>query len=143
VSITQNNRILVVDDSQSIHDDFRKILARRSARRSSLSAAEAVLFGDVEKTSVDRFFELDSAFQGQEALEMVRQARLRSAVCGRVRGCAHAARLGWGRNDHTSVGSRARPADRHLHRVFGLLVARHREPRDRAAQHGRAEEAVR
>ena len=74
MSIAENNRILVVDDNASIHDDFRKILAPPSARAESLDAAEAALFGHAAATTTHRLFEIDSAFQGQEALEKVRRA---------------------------------------------------------------------
>ena len=74
MTIEENNRILVVDDNASIHDDFRKILAPPSARSQTLSAAEAALFGDAPKTTTHKLFEIDSAYQGEEALEMVRGA---------------------------------------------------------------------
>jgi PAS domain S-box-containing protein len=74
VAIEENNRILVVDDNASIHDDFRKILAPPSARSASLSAAESALFGDAPSTTAHKLFEIDSAYQGEEALEMVRRA---------------------------------------------------------------------
>jgi two-component system, cell cycle sensor histidine kinase and response regulator CckA len=70
----ENNRILVVDDNASIHDDFRKILAPPSVRSESLQAAEAALFGDTPKPTMHKAFEIDSAFQGEEALEKVRSA---------------------------------------------------------------------
>ena len=41
----QNQRILVIDDNKSIHEDFRKILTRPKSSAQDLSAAEAVLFG--------------------------------------------------------------------------------------------------
>jgi PAS domain S-box-containing protein len=74
MSIAENNRILVVDDNPAIHDDFRKILAPPTARAESLSATEALLFGEPEKSSVRKLFEIDSAFQGEEALQKVRAA---------------------------------------------------------------------
>jgi two-component system NtrC family sensor kinase len=75
----RNNRILVIDDNQAIHDDFKKIL-RVNAPDHELSVEEAELFGDeptnafaAEYASAIEF-EIDSALQGQEGLEMVRQA---------------------------------------------------------------------
>lgn len=65
-------RVLVVDDSRAIHDDFRKILAGRKAA-ARVSENEAELFGAPEISAITRFG-LDSAFQGQEALEMVKKA---------------------------------------------------------------------
>jgi diguanylate cyclase (GGDEF)-like protein/PAS domain S-box-containing protein len=65
-----NRRILFVDDLVGIHEDFRKILAKDSAD-SDLEADEAVLFGaQSARASVE--FEMDSAFQGEEALGKVR-----------------------------------------------------------------------
>ena len=41
--LTPNNRLLIVDDNEAIHEDFRKILAVAPAEP-ALLAAEAVLF---------------------------------------------------------------------------------------------------
>jgi diguanylate cyclase (GGDEF)-like protein/PAS domain S-box-containing protein len=66
----ENRRILFVDDMASIHEDFRKILAKESVE-SEFEAAEAALIGATSKAaSVE--FDMDSAFQGQEALDKVR-----------------------------------------------------------------------
>jgi CheY-like chemotaxis protein len=64
-----NQRILVVDDTPSIHQDFQKILGASPANQEALASAEAALFGDVAVQQ--QCFELDSAFQGQEALTRV------------------------------------------------------------------------
>jgi signal transduction histidine kinase/PleD family two-component response regulator len=72
--IQKNLRVLIVDDSRAIHDDFKKILAGKS-RSQALSAAEAELFGEpTDAPPTTTSFELDSAFQGEEALEKVRRA---------------------------------------------------------------------
>jgi len=63
-----NRRILLVDDMASIHEDFRKILCR-PAVTTDLDADESLLFGKPIVTASLRF-EMDSAFQGAEALEM-------------------------------------------------------------------------
>ena len=69
-----NRRILLVDDMPSIHEDFRKILAL-PAPTTDLDSDERLLFGEsADTTSV--CFEMDSAFQGEEALEKVRASRL-------------------------------------------------------------------
>ncbi len=69
----QNRRILLVDDMPAIHEDFRKILVPQALRRTELDAAEAALFGDEPKAGAGGAgaFELDSAYQGQEALSKV------------------------------------------------------------------------
>src|ERR1700676_3796567 len=64
-----NRRILLVDDLPSIHEDFRKILCPPAAT-TDLDADEAVLFGAPTSSTSIRF-EMDSAFQGAEALEKV------------------------------------------------------------------------
>jgi two-component system, NtrC family, sensor kinase len=67
-----NRRILVVDDNEAIHQDFRKILNPRSAAETALAAAEAALFG--EAVDAIEAFSIDSAYQGQEALTLVKRA---------------------------------------------------------------------
>jgi signal transduction histidine kinase len=73
----QNRRVLLVDDMPAIHDDFHKILAPARGA-STLHAAKAALFGD-EIDDAFVAFELDSAFQGEEALAKV-QASLRNGL---------------------------------------------------------------
>ncbi len=67
----QNRRILLVDDMPAIHEDFRKILVPQAPEHEELSAVEAALFGDEDPASALVAFELDSAYQGQEALAKV------------------------------------------------------------------------
>jgi two-component system, cell cycle sensor histidine kinase and response regulator CckA len=69
-----NRRILLVDDNTSIHADFRKILCPDNSRTASINELEAALFDEQPVATTDVSFELDSAYQGQEALEMVKQA---------------------------------------------------------------------
>jgi CheY-like chemotaxis protein len=69
-----NNRILVIDDNPSIHADFRKILCPKNARKSSLNQMRAALFDTVTPINTPTVFELDSAYQGQEGLGMVRKS---------------------------------------------------------------------
>jgi two-component system cell cycle sensor histidine kinase/response regulator CckA len=70
--LKQNHRILIVDDNTSIHTDFREILCPDNSDEAAADAMEAILF-DEKKPEV-MSFELDSAYQGQEALEAVQQA---------------------------------------------------------------------
>jgi PAS domain S-box-containing protein len=70
-----NQRILIVDDNPSIHEDFRKILGPADAKiAQELDATEASLFGDKADVARAQNFRIDSAFQGQEGLEKVRAA---------------------------------------------------------------------
>jgi len=71
----QNRRILLVDDMPAIHEDFRKILAPQSSTKSALDAAKAALFGD-EPVATTATFDLDSAYQGAEALAKVEASLL-------------------------------------------------------------------
>ena len=75
MSISENRRVLLVDDLASIHEDFRKILCPPAAL-TDLDEATAMLFGQAAKPAASLRFELDSAYQGLEALEKVRAARL-------------------------------------------------------------------
>jgi two-component system, NtrC family, sensor kinase len=68
-----NRRILVVDDNQAIHEDFRKILCGAGADSSSLDETEAELFGDTQ-VQTRTLFELEFASQGEEALKKVRES---------------------------------------------------------------------
>lgn len=73
MSTQQNRRILLIDDTPSIHLDFRKILLQDRTAEGELEAVETALFGQVVKASTVPF-EVDSAYQGQEGLAMVRQS---------------------------------------------------------------------
>ncbi len=73
-----NRRILVIDDNSAIHEDFRKILIQPKARQDSFDDDEAALFG----TAIPQFqlpeFEIDSAFQGQEGLDLIEKSLLQN-----------------------------------------------------------------
>ncbi|MGZ3461768.1 MAG: hybrid sensor histidine kinase/response regulator, partial [Archangium sp.] len=70
---TANRRILVVDDNQAIHQDFRKILCAPPAS-TALDDMEAALFGGAAAAPVDTGFEVDSAFQGEEGVARAKAA---------------------------------------------------------------------
>jgi len=72
---TRSFRILVVDDNAAIHEDFRKILVKAKHRSGDLQSMEAFLFGAANRSTISADdFEMDCAFQGKDALELVRQA---------------------------------------------------------------------
>ena len=68
-----NRRILLIDDTPSIHEDFRKILSAGAGADmgSEMAAAEEALFGEATEPTSTPSFDLDSAYQGREGLEMV------------------------------------------------------------------------
>ena len=73
---TPSHRILVIDDNPSIHEDFRKILLKKPMPGDELQAMESVLFGRPKPRPIAAAsFEIDSAFQGREGLEMAQQAQ--------------------------------------------------------------------
>jgi PAS domain S-box-containing protein len=66
-----NPRVLIIDDTRSIHDDFRKILT--AAPRPAFEELESALF-DSPAPKPRAQFTLDSAYQGPEGLELVQRA---------------------------------------------------------------------
>jgi CheY-like chemotaxis protein len=66
-------RILVVDDNEATHQDFRKILAHRVC---VLDDMEALLFGEPRSVEKPITFEIDSAFQGKDGFEMVQRSTM-------------------------------------------------------------------
>ncbi|WP_434561493.1 EAL domain-containing protein [Pseudomonas sp. Z4-20] len=73
MSVPANRRILVVDDTPAIHQDFRKILSPGAGNDDSLDDTESLLFGTPQVSRLQ--FEIDSAYQGEEALELVKRAQ--------------------------------------------------------------------
>ncbi len=73
----QSRRILVIDDNPLIHEDYRKILLNASSQSADSRQAEADFFRDekaAENMQLSVDVQVDSAYQGQEALEKVRLA---------------------------------------------------------------------
>src|SRR5450755_1919937 len=75
-SNASDHRILLIDDNAAIHGDFRKVLGADAdaSAQAELAVLEADLFGDARSVATRPNFEIDSAYQGQEAVEMVRSA---------------------------------------------------------------------
>ena len=73
MTAAEHRRILIVDDNPAIHEDFRKILAPPKSN-DELDALESSLFGDSRPKPPAETYVLESAHQGQEALEMVRRS---------------------------------------------------------------------
>src|SRR6202167_3293515 len=72
-----SRRILVIDDNPAIHEDFRKILTGDDKTNSAISEAERAIFGEVDVAPDRPSFEMDSAMQGQEGVERLRNALAR------------------------------------------------------------------
>ncbi len=75
------HRILIADDNESIHEDFRKILSQKSDDSKEIKSFEEHFFGiesSGEKSTYDLLtnFKLDHAYQGDEAFQMVRKAAM-------------------------------------------------------------------
>ncbi|HEX8704123.1 MAG TPA: response regulator [Myxococcaceae bacterium] len=71
-------RILIIDDSEAIHQDFRRLLYPEPRDdRKALDLMEEELFGTApaEKRLPTLDVEMDSAMQGQEGFEKVRRAQ--------------------------------------------------------------------
>ncbi|MEJ0091175.1 MAG: response regulator [Limisphaerales bacterium] len=71
--MNSHQRILVIDDNQAIHEDFRKILCTDGSHQ-TIDALESELFGGAPEASKPGSYEIDSAHQGKQGLELVEQA---------------------------------------------------------------------
>jgi two-component system, cell cycle sensor histidine kinase and response regulator CckA len=72
---SQQPRVLVVDDNAAIHQDFRKILGpAKIAAQAQLGDLEVALFEKSGPVIGRSEFRVDSAYQGQEALQLVQAA---------------------------------------------------------------------
>src|SRR5438128_4317750 len=72
--LSPNRRILIVDDNPAIHEDFRKILCPMRPGKAEVQDLRAALFNAARVMKTTTEFEVVSAFQGQEALDLVSQA---------------------------------------------------------------------
>src|SRR6185369_11372516 len=72
ISEAGNRRVLVIDDNESIHEDFRSVLCAKPNVHASLNSIEEHLFGETSSESETPRFEVDSALQGEEGLEKIR-----------------------------------------------------------------------
>ena len=70
----KNHRILVIDDNEAIHGDFRKILTPPKTATNDLAVAEAALFGETTTDFKLPEFQIDSAFQGQEGFALIEKS---------------------------------------------------------------------
>jgi CheY-like chemotaxis protein len=68
-------RILVVDDNPAVHEHFRLVLSPPSQAAAELEALEGDLFGAPRASTENQRFVIDSALEGQKAVEMVVMAK--------------------------------------------------------------------
>ncbi len=69
-----NLRLLVIDDSPSIHADFRKILQPEDRRDAVFDDLRARVFAETTRRPATPTYEVDYALQGQDALALVERA---------------------------------------------------------------------
>ena len=76
-------RVLIIDDTPEIHQDFVKILTRKQAEKDEMSKLESGLFDIVDSKNESNQplinFHITSAMQGQEGLEKIKQG----IACGK------------------------------------------------------------
>lgn len=70
-------RVLIVDDTKAIHDDFHRTLQADPRAGMEIDELTSAVFGEVEEVDHSLKLELHHAFQGQEAIDMVGDARAR------------------------------------------------------------------
>jgi diguanylate cyclase len=70
-----NRRVLIIDDNEAIHRDFRKVLggAAELAAERELDDLESELLGTTERSAMPTF-EVDTAFQGEEGVRLAEAA---------------------------------------------------------------------
>ena len=78
-NMERNARVLIVDDNKSIHEDFRKVLClRNNDLDNEVNDLENELFGKNAapdtRTHINIEYQVDSAYQGEEALAMIQKA---------------------------------------------------------------------
>lgn len=71
---TRNRRVLVIDDNEAIHEDFRTILCAKTTLSASLAAVEESIFGEKAPDAAEPSFDVDSAFQGEQGLALIRRS---------------------------------------------------------------------
>lgn len=72
--MSNNRRILIVDDNESIHTDFKSILSPDRTAYSNLNNIESSLFDEPAQILPSIDFQVDCASQGEEGYEKVIEA---------------------------------------------------------------------
>lgn len=69
----ENSRILIIDDNPSIHEDFRKVLDAHD-ENSKMDDLKGKIFDQITFKVPQIQYEIDSAYQGEEGLDLVKKA---------------------------------------------------------------------
>jgi signal transduction histidine kinase len=71
-----HRRVLIIDDNEAIHADFRKIIGEDTANDAELETTMAAFFDEplAEHASATAVFDIDSAYQGKEGLALVERS---------------------------------------------------------------------
>ena len=139
-----SGRIILIDNNPAIHQDFRRIFGSGLRSAAALSASEADLVRRDEDghDSVRTFRSTSHCRANKVSSSSAALWRRNAPLRGGVRRCANANRLGRNRDHHATAARRPRPAGRHVHRAFRLLIgAVPKETRARGSIH-RFEEAI-
>ncbi|MGD9722871.1 MAG: diguanylate cyclase [Pirellulales bacterium] len=68
-------RVLLIDDQEAIHEDYRKILGPQLPTTAAINRTAAALFDDGDSVAVEwEGFDLSSAMQGRQGLELVQRS---------------------------------------------------------------------
>jgi diguanylate cyclase (GGDEF)-like protein/PAS domain S-box-containing protein len=69
----KNYRLLIIDDNPAIHDDLKKVLLQQHDRQATvaLKKLEESLFGGTDEGNYLPQLSIDSAYQGQDGLQLV------------------------------------------------------------------------
>ncbi|MCP4220731.1 MAG: response regulator [bacterium] len=74
----QIRRILIVDDNEAIHEDFKNILGSNRGKNAEMRSLENDLFGSTDESAGDAdhhiSYDIADAFQGEDAISMVTEA---------------------------------------------------------------------
>ena len=71
-----NRRILIVDDTPAIHDDYKKVLAPQKRSTAALDQLDSLVMGSslLPSAAEATTFTIDSAYSGQEGLALVEKS---------------------------------------------------------------------
>ena len=70
-----NNHILIVDDNEDIHNDFKKILINKINKNKDLNSLEKKLFNKNNKDNpIEKKYDIDYTFQGIDAIQLVKKS---------------------------------------------------------------------